>query len=72
MMTIAIIKGIRTIFTTHVYRYGGKYFLEVDRGPIGHVITCSVARLIMIWWNQKYLELLTTLGLVSKEGEEKY
>ena len=54
---------MKSVFTSHVYRYKGKYYLQGDRGPIGHLITCTVARLVMIWFNQKFLALIAALGL---------
>ena len=47
-----------------MYRYGNEVYVQGDRGPIGHVITCIAARVIMLWFNINFLELVRNLGLM--------
>ena len=56
--------GIKSVFVNHMYRVGGKFYIQGDKGPIGLKATGSVARLIMIWWDRKFIEMLTTLGII--------
>ena len=63
MMTLALVYAMRKVFTSHVYRYKGKYHLQGDRGPIGHILTGVAARLIMIWFDIKFQELVKQLGI---------
>ena len=47
--------GVMVMFTTHVYQFGGKYYLQKAGGPIGLRSTCAVARLTMLEWDKKWL-----------------
>ena len=38
-------------------------FLQEDGGPIGDELAQAVARLVMIWWDNKFLELCTRVGV---------
>ena len=58
------ILGIKSVFSNHMYRIGNKFYLQGDEGPIGLKATGSVARLIMIWWDRKFLTLMSTLGII--------
>ena len=45
VMRIAVI----TLFRTHTYSFGGRYYLQKAGGPIGLRSTCCIARLVMLW-----------------------
>ena len=49
--------------SNHLYQYDGKVYKQVDGGPIGLEITGVLARLIMLWWDGKFLEKLRKLGI---------
>ena len=49
-------KNVLALFKTHTYSFSNKYFLQLKGGPIGLRSTCCVARLIMLWWDEKFLE----------------
>ena len=44
VMRIAVL----TLFRTHTYSFGGKFFLQKAGGPIGLRSTCCIARLVML------------------------
>ena len=51
-------KNVLALFKTHTYSFSGKFFLQIKGGPIGLRSTCCVAKMIMIWWDQKFLEVV--------------
>ena len=54
---------VDTIMSNHYYQFGGKVFKQVEGGPIGLEITGVLARLVMLWWDGKFLSKLGTLGI---------
>ena len=44
--------------STHIYTFCGKYFIQLDGGPIGLRSTASLAALIMKMWDVAWLSLL--------------
>ena len=42
---------------------GGKVFKQLKGGPIGLEITGVLARLVMLWWDGKFLDKLESLGV---------
>ena len=59
--------AVMTLFKTHCYTFGGKYYLQKQGGPIGLRSTCCIARLVMIWWDKKLLELMGTSNMTLEE-----
>ena len=51
-------KSVLAIFKTHTYQFDSKYYLQKKGGPIGLRSTCCVARLVMMWWDEKFLEVV--------------
>ena len=47
--------GVNTMFSTHVYTFGGKYYNQRKGGPIGLRATGAVARVMMGRWDQKVM-----------------
>ena len=60
-----------TMFNTHMYKFGGKVFNQSKGGPIGLRSTCSVARLVMKVWDDKWLERLNKL-MIRIEAATRY
>ena len=60
----AFIYMMETVFKNHVYYFKGKIYLQLDSGPIGLELTGAIARLILIWFDKKFLTLLSTLGII--------
>ena len=58
----------KAMFKTHVYSFGGKVYRQVNGGPIGLRSTCSVARLVMKVWDDKWLENLKNLMVKIEEA----
>ena len=62
-ITLTMVYAVKRIFATHVYRFDGTYYLQGDKGPIGHIITSIAARLVMIWFERQFQKLVTRLNL---------
>ena len=43
--------GIRKAFTSHLYKFAGQTFLQLDGGPIGVRLAGAVARVVMGEWD---------------------
>ena len=67
VMRIAVL----TMFRTHVYSFENRYFLQQIGGPIGLRGTCAVARLTMVEWDRKWMDMMTKLG-ISVEDAARY
>ena len=52
-----------TMFSTHIYTFGGKVYKQLEGGPIGLRSTYSVARLAMKVWDDKWLRRLEMLRI---------
>ena len=55
--------AVETMFCTHIYKFGNKFYLQQRGGPIGLRATCGVARLTMIMWDRLWLEMVSDMGL---------
>ena len=51
-------KSVLAIFQTHTYSFAQKFYLQKRVGPIGLRSTCCVARLVMMGWDQEFLEVV--------------
>ena len=49
---------VNLAFATYVYEFCGRYFIQLDGGPIGLRSTASLASLIMKIWDTAWLNLL--------------
>ena len=69
-MVIATVmkKAVLMLFQSHVYSFGGKFFLQKKGGPIGLRSTCSIARIAMLDWDRKFLELAKRNGVTFAES----
>ena len=61
-------KAVLMLFQSHVYSFGGKFFLQRKGGPIGLRSTCSIARICMLDWDKKFLEMARRNGLSFAEN----
>ena len=61
-------KAVLAIFQTHTYSFATKYFLQKRGGPIGLRSTCCVARLVMMWWDKEFLEIVESSNLTILGG----
>ena len=71
IMAVVIKIITETMFRTHVYTFGGKVFRQSNGGPIGLRSTCSVARLVMKIWDNKWLARLSKM-MVKIEAATRY
>ena len=67
VMRIAVLM----FFRTHKYSFGGRFFLQKSGGPIGFRSTCSIARLVMLWWDEELMELLVKNNIITN-SEDRY
>ena len=72
-MVVAEVMRIATLvlFRTHVYEFGNKYFLQRRGGPIGLRSTCCIARLVMLWWDRRLMEMVAESNM-SVEEKARY
>jgi hypothetical protein len=49
--------GVMAVMNSHIYSFGGKYFLQKKGGPIGLRATCAIARITMLDWDRKWLDI---------------
>ena len=63
MFALMVCQAVKTSMSNHLYRFDGKVFKQEDGGPIGDELSQAVARLVMIWWDQKFLSLCQTTSL---------
>lgn len=57
---------VNTIMSNHLYQFDSRVFKQVKGGPIGMEITGVLARLVMFWWDEKFLAKLSKLGISLK------
>ena len=50
--------GIRAVFTSHLYEFDGKVYLQKDGGPIGVRLAGTVARAVMAEWDATLNKIL--------------
>ena len=55
--------AVIAMFRSHTYSFGQKFFLQQVGGPIGLRSTCCIARLTMLWWDDKLLEVLEKMNI---------
>ena len=60
--------GVEKLFSTHMYTFGGKFFLQQSGGPIGLRGTCAAARVVMSRWDKKWLERLEAANITLALG----
>ena len=63
MLALAYAEGVKTVFQNHTYTFNGKIYLQRDGGPIGLRLTAAVARLVCIWFDNKFLARCAALGI---------
>ena len=68
MIVVTVMKiAVLVLFRTHVYEFGGKFFLQKRGGPIGLRSTCAIARIVMLWRDEKLLSLVASNNLTLKQ-----
>ena len=54
---------VDVIMSSHLYQFDGQVYKQLTGGPIGLEITGVLARLVMLWWDGKFLTKLQILGV---------
>ena len=65
LATVAEI-GVRAVFRTHAYSFGGKLYHQQGGGPIGLRATGAIARVVMGTWDKELLKLLAENGMAPE------
>ena len=63
MIALMIQKAVETVMGNHTYRFDGRIYKQKDGGPIGDEMSQAVARLTMIWFDERFLEKCTDEGM---------
>ena len=58
--------GVRTMFATHVYNFGGRVFHQKVGGPIGLQSTGAIARVVMAMTDRRVKSKLIKDGIDTK------
>ena len=53
--------AVMAMFRCHTYSFAQKFYHQREGGPIGLRSTCCIARLTMLWWDDKLLEVLGSM-----------
>ena len=56
-------KAVLAIFKTHTYGFANTFFLQRRGGQIGLRSTCCIARLVIMWWDRKFIEAIQKSNL---------
>ena len=60
--------GVIVMMNTHLFRWNGKIFLQRKGGPIGLRSTCAVARVTMLFWDERLADMLKKNNIVLDDG----
>ena len=63
MLAEMMAKAVETSMRNHLYRFDGKNYKQEDGGPIGDELSQAVARMVMMWWDERFIELCTKIGM---------
>ena len=60
--------GVIVMMNTHLFRWNGKLYLQKKGGPIGLRATCAVARVVMLFWDDKLAEVMKFNNIKLDDG----
>ena len=60
--------AVLAIFKTHTYSFANRFFLQRVGGPIGLRSTCCIARIVMLWWDERLIEVISKSNIKIIEG----
>ena len=63
MVARVITTALVVCFKNHLYMFDGSVYHLLDGGPIGLELAQSAARLVMLKWDQLFLERMMALGI---------
>ena len=58
--------AVENMFSTHIYRFGGKLYRQSEGGPILLRSTCAVARVVMARWDAKFKKRLLKANIMTE------
>ena len=50
-----LVKATEVSIKNHMYCFDGKFYKQEDGGPIGDELAQAIARIVMIWWDEKFI-----------------
>ena len=54
----------KEVMSNHFYSVGDTIRKQTDGGPIGLQLTGAIARIVMLWWDDQFLGVASTAGIV--------
>ena len=63
--------GCITMMNTHVYEWNGSLYHQQEGGPIGLRATCAIARIVMNYWDKKWMNLMN-INNIERDLEDRY
>ena len=57
MLAQVIQVAVLAVLQNHTYQFNGEVRLQKDGGPIGLELAGAIARVVMLWWDRKFLSL---------------
>ena len=63
MLAKMISIAVHTAMSNHTYRFDGRVFKQEDGAPIGDELAQAVARIVMNWWDRRFLNLCSETGV---------
>ena len=63
MFALMMSKAVEVSMKNHMYRFDGNVYKQEDGGPIGDELSQAVARIVMMWWDEKFLERCSKLDV---------
>ena len=60
--------AVLAIFKTHTYSIAERFYLQQKGGPIGLRLTSCVARLVMLWCDDKLIEAMERMNIKTIAG----
>ena len=61
--------AVLTLFKTNCYTFGGKFYFQMQGGPIGLRLTCCIARMVMMLWDKQFLEKMSRSNITLEEKQ---
>ena len=58
LLAAALEIGVRAAFACHLYQFGGRTYHQRDGGPIGTRLAGAAAKIVMMEWADKVMEIL--------------
>ena len=60
--------AVKTLFTTHLYQFGGRIYRQISGSPIGTRFSMSTSRVVMGMWTLSSTQFSRTWALMSRHS----